>query len=87
MTNRDSGRISAMLAADRSKAFDSVEHVRLLEKLAWYGIEDHWFNDWLPDRTQRIQGSTLPITNGVIQGSMRLFGRLYLKLDIYLFNA
>lgn len=70
ITNRDSGRISTVLAADTSKAFDSVEHGRLLEKLAWYGIEDHWFRDWLSDRTQQIQGSTLSITNGVIQGSI-----------------
>ena len=72
ITNRDSGRISTMLAADTSKAFDSVEHNRLLEKLGWYGINSHWFKDWLADRTQQVQGSSvppLPITHGVIQGS------------------
>ena len=48
ITNRDSGRISTMLAADTSKAFDSVEHNSLLEKLGWYGINSHWFKGSMP---------------------------------------
>ena len=71
--NRDLGKVSALLAADTSRAFDSVEHERLLAKLGWYGIEDHWFRDWLSDRSQIIKGSTsesLPVTHGVIQGSL-----------------
>ena len=32
--NRDAGRVSIMVAADTSKAFDSVERNRLLEKLS-----------------------------------------------------
>ena len=70
--NRDAGRVSIMVAADTSKAFDTVEHNRLLEKLSWYGIDNHWFKDWLSDRAQQIQGNSappLPITHGVVQGS------------------
>ena len=72
ISNRDAGRVTTMLTADTSRAFDSVEHRRLLEKLTWYGVDDHWFRNWLTDRTQRIQGSgapPLPITHGVVQGS------------------
>ena len=50
--------VCALLAADTSRAFDSVEHERLLVKLGWYGVSDHWFRDWLFGRTQRMQGSS-----------------------------
>ena len=69
----DSGHISTLLAADTSRAFDSVEHERLLVKLGWYGIDSHWFRSWLSDRSQKIQGSSaasLPVTHGVVQGSL-----------------
>ena len=42
---------------DTSKAFDSVEHGRLLEKLGWYGISQHWFQNWLGDRVQIVPGA------------------------------
>lgn len=72
-SNMDSGRVTALLTADTSKAFDSVEHDRLLAKLGWYGVSDHWFRDWLGGRSQSIRGSSagsLPVTHGVIQGSI-----------------
>ena len=71
--NIDQGRISTLLAADTSRAFDTVEHSRLIEKLGWYGIDTHWFREWLTNRTQKIKGSNseaLSVTHGVIQGSM-----------------
>ena len=46
-----------MLAADTSRAFDSIEHERLLDKLGWYGVDVHWFEDWLKNRSQSIQGT------------------------------
>ena len=72
-TSMENGLITALLAADTSRAFDSVEHERLIEKLGWYGVDRHWFDDWLCNRTQTIQGSgvgALPVTHGVVQGSL-----------------
>ena len=68
----DSGLISCITTADTSKAFDSVKHARLLEKLGWYGVCSHWFENWLAERSQRVRGglSTAPVTHGVIQGSL-----------------
>lgn len=66
------GQIACLTTADTSKAFDSVQHTRLLEKLGWYGIHDHWFRDWLRGRCQKVRGGDayLPITHGVVQGSL-----------------
>ena len=71
-SNMDRGLISCLTTADTSKAFDSVQHGRLLDKLGWYGVDDHWFRDWLGNRQQRVRGgsTTVPITHGVIQGSI-----------------
>ena len=69
----DKGRISTLLAADTSRAFDTVEHNRLIEKLGWYGIDAHWLTDWLSNRTQKIRGGgdqVRPVTHGVGQGSL-----------------
>ena len=72
MDGMDKGYIGCLTTADTSKAFDSVQHSRLLEKLAWYGIQDHWFSNWLENRFQRTRGgeTLLEITHGVIQGSL-----------------
>ena len=71
ISETDRGRVVSNVAADTSKAFDSVEHGRLMEKLGWYGVHSHWFSDWLSDRRQIVRGGTrqLPVTHGVIQGS------------------
>ena len=76
----ENGLITTLLAADTSRAFDSVEHEQLIDKLGWYGVDWLWFDDWLCNRTQRIQGSSagaLPVTHGVVQGSI-LGPRLFL---------
>ena len=69
----DSGHVAPLVAIDTSKAFDSVEHARLLDKLGWYGVEPDWFAAWLSDRHQVVRGGTNlpePVTHGVIQGSI-----------------
>ena len=69
----DRGLIGCLTTADTSKAFDSVQHPRLLEKLGWYGIDTHWFDNWLSGRRQAVrggEGDTQPITHGAIQGSL-----------------
>ena len=60
-----------LVTADTSKAFDSVEHARLLDKLGWHGIRPDWFADWLRGRNQSI-GSSQPVsvTHGIVQGSI-----------------
>ena len=73
MDGMDGGKIGCITTADTSKAFDSVQHPRLLEKLGWYGIDAHWFGDWLSDRRQSVRGGhgdAMPITHGVVQGSL-----------------
>ena len=71
--NIDGGRVTSLVTADTSKAFDSVEHGRLLEKLGWYGIDQRWFRAWLGGRTQSIRGGSgekLTVSHGIIQGSI-----------------
>ena len=64
---------------DLSKAFDTVDHKILLEKLNYYGIHGHyhkWFTNYLKNRKQFIeyetgkQTNTLTIKCGVPQGSI-----------------
>ena len=72
MDGMDQGCLGSVTTADTSKAFDSVEHSRLIEKLGWYGIDSHWFQGWLSERTQKVKGGEkmLPLTHGVVQGSL-----------------
>ena len=68
----DTGRVASLVTADTSKAFDSVCHDALLQKLGWYGVDSHWFQDWLTGRSQSIRGGSqqpIPVTHGVVQGS------------------
>ena len=71
--NIDNKLITSISTADTSEAFDSVEHCRLLEKLGWYVIERHWFEDWMRSRRQRVSPDSTadrPITDGIVQGSV-----------------
>ena len=66
-----------MLILDFSKAFDTVQHKRLLKKLESYGINGNilsWLEAWLTQREQvTIEGdksSTAKVTSGVPQGTV-----------------
>ena len=73
----DNKRLSALILLDLSKAFDSISHSILLQKLSLVAADKttKWFESYLTDRTQvvRIGTSTstpLPITHGVPQGAI-----------------
>ena len=63
---------------DFQKAFDSVPHVRLIEKLKSYGISGQvlgWIRSFLEGRTQQVlvdgaYSSQTPVKSGVPQGSV-----------------
>ena len=63
---------------DFRKAFDSVPHQRLLEKLKGYGITGNvykWIEDFLSSRSQFVsvngtRSERVPVTSGVPQGSV-----------------
>ncbi len=73
----DGQQIDAILL-DFSKAFDKVHHMRLLEKLCYYGVigpELKWIEGFLSNRGQQVivsdQSSwTSPVTSGVLQGTV-----------------
>ena len=68
----DGGHIVAATSIDLSKAFDSVDHEILLEKLQWYGVDPRWFRSYLADRRQVVRGGSLSLSlsHGVPQGSI-----------------
>ena len=76
--NLDLGQQSDLLLLDFSKAFDTVPHQRLLNKLDFYGIRGNlktWFEQWLTTRHQRVlvngvSSSAIPMRSGVPQGTM-----------------
>ena len=63
---------------DFAKAFDKVAHVRLAQKLNFYGIRGQllqWLQSFLANRTQKVvvdgrQLSPCNVTSGVPQGSV-----------------
>ena len=66
------------LFLDLSKAFDTVNHQILLNKLKYYGLQQseyNWFQSYLNDRKQKVHANgvasdTRFISTGVPQGSI-----------------
>ena len=74
----DQGQLTGAVFIDLRKAFDTVDHAVLLDKLSNLGILDKehgWFTDYLSNRTQVVefQGVTSAseaVSTGVPQGSI-----------------
>ena len=75
---RDLGKIVGIASLDLSKAFDSINHSHLLEKLRQLGlgtIAVNWCKSYLEDRTQKTKfgkhtSDEHTVTSGVPQGSI-----------------
>lgn len=74
----DNKKLSALILLDLSKAFDSISHSILLQKLSYIGASReavNWFRSYLSGRTQMVRigsavSAPLPITHGVPQGAI-----------------
>ena len=78
MCDLDKGETPISVFIDLSKAFDTINHQILLNKLRYYGLDDislKWFNSYLTDRKQFVvideeYSHQDVITTGVPQGSV-----------------
>ena len=76
--NASVGKQTDIILLDFSKAFDKVNHSKLLWKLHQYGIRGHvlnWVRAFLGSRSQRVviegeESESILVTSGVPQGSV-----------------
>ena len=74
----DQGKAAISVFLDLSKAFDTLDHAILFQKLSFYGIGGtalNWFKSYLHNRFQYVDynghcSDLLPLTTGVPQGSI-----------------
>ena len=79
-TERGSGDVISVTTACTVQLWHYCRHVKpstnvpimSCRQSGWYGIDQRWFRAWLSGRTQSIRGgsSELPVTHGVVQGSI-----------------
>ena len=85
----DNGQYACGIYVDFKKAFDTVNHNILLDKLGHYGvreIENNWFKTYLTNKKQHVTVSGQISDNalikfGVPQGSV--LGPLHTLFDIH----
>ena len=76
--NASVGKQTDIILLDFSKAFDKVNHSKLLWKLHQYGIRGRelaWIRAFLGSRSQQVvidgeESESIPVTSGVPQGSV-----------------
>ncbi|CAB3993279.1 Hypothetical predicted protein [Paramuricea clavata] len=96
--NMDKGLLTGMVFIDLSKAFDTVSHSNLLNKLTRFGIKSYeleWFTNYLFNRSQCVSfdgslSEKFKVTSGVPQGSILgpLLFILYINdIDDHLISA
>ena len=74
----DDGKIPVSVFLDLSKAFDTLNHAILMDKLKYYGLNEtslNWFRSYLHDRYQYTEyngtcSDVINLTRGVPQGSI-----------------
>ena len=74
----DKKKTTAVVLLDMSKAFDSIRHNILLDKLRDVGVSPlafRWFHSYLSNRNQRVRinsslSDALPLVSGIPQGSI-----------------
>ena len=75
--NASAGKQTDVILLDFSKAFDKVNHTKLLWKLHQYGFRwmVSWIQAFLGNRSQRVvvdgeESDSIPVNSGVPQGSV-----------------